>query len=123
MDTIDWDYILENFNDFDYDADDAEDNYTEMIHLAIDEYVQYFDYDNKELVEKYGVFDAISLYQDNYGEFVFEKKKAFEQYASLAYIIIYEGFNDKYSFDKMKQEIENDAIIEKKLAYLSAHFN
>tara|TARA_B110000259_G_scaffold68569_1_gene80812 strand:+ start:117 stop:488 length:372 start_codon:yes stop_codon:yes gene_type:complete len=123
MNTIDWDYILENFNDFDYDADDAEDNYTEMIHLAIDEYVQYFDYDNKELVEKYGVFDAISLYQDNYGEFVFEKKKAFEQYASLAYIIIYEGFNDKYSFDKMKKEYENDAIIEKKLANLSVCVN
>jgi hypothetical protein len=123
MDTIDWEYILGNFNDFDYDADDAEDNYTEMIHVAIDEYVQYFDYDNKELVEKYGVFDAISLYQDNYGEFVFEKKNAYKQYASLAYIIINEGFNDKYSFDKMKQEIENDAIIEKKLANLSVCVN
>lgn len=123
MNTIDWDYILGNFNDFDYDADDAEDNYTEMIHTAIDEYVQYFDYDNKELVEKYGVFDAISLYQDNYGEFVFEKKNAFNQYALLAYIIIYEGFNDKYSFDKMKEDYENDAIIEKKLANLSVCVN
>ena len=128
MDTIDWDYMLENFNGFEYDDDDAQDNYNEMIHEVIDDYVLHFDYDNKELVDKYGVFDAIALYNDNFGGWQISDSKS-KNYAVLAYMIIYDEFMEKYDFETMKEK-ENDKLsdsdtelIEEKLKKLSVHFN
>ena len=113
MDTVDWDYILGNFNGFDYDEDDAEDNYNEMIHESIDDYVGgRFDYDNKELVEKYGVFDAIALYgalyNNDFGDWQLSDSKR-KNYGVLAYMIIYDEFMGKYDFDTMKEQA-NDKL-------------
>jgi len=49
----------------------------------------------KSIVSTYGFFEAIKLYQDNYGEFIIDEKMRFmKTYGTLAYTIIDNFVND-----------------------------
>jgi len=49
----------------------------------------------KRIVSTYGFFEAIKLYQDNYGEFIIDEKMRFmKTYGTLAYTIIDNFVND-----------------------------
>lgn len=93
MPYIDFDEIVNYFKD--YNEEINIDNYYDIKHNAIEEYLLNNDYENKQLVDQFGVFKALKLYTQNFGEFDFEKNES-NMYATLAYIIIDENFNNKF---------------------------
>lgn len=83
--------IMEDIEDLD-DTDD----WTDVFHTHIDEHVSCdSDEENILIINEYagGIYEAIQLYKDNFGEFDFSISKH-QFYALLAYISIYEKFHD-----------------------------
>jgi hypothetical protein len=89
---IDFDYILNSICDTE---EVNEDNYYDYLHEAIDGYVMRYDYEMKKLVNDYGVFKAIKLYKDDFGDFEINDNES-KNYLTLGYIIIKKLFDDKY---------------------------
>jgi hypothetical protein len=78
------------------------DEWTDTFHTEIDNYVSYnFTHDNILIINEYagGVFEAIKLYENLYGDFeIPDCKHTF--YARLAFVSMYDKFYDKI-LDKM----------------------
>ena len=90
---IDFDYMINYISDH---CDFLEeDNHYDNVHEAIDDYVVQFEYDMKKIVNDYGVFKAIKLYKDDFGEYVIDDSES-KNYMLLGYIIIKDLFNNKY---------------------------
>lgn len=71
---IDFDYIMSYISDYCDYLKLNEDNYYDIKHQAVDDYVSHFDYDMKELVNQYGFFKAIKLYTNSFGEYTIDDK-------------------------------------------------
>ena len=81
----------------------------DAIHEEIDNYVVKYEYDAVIVVDSYGVFDAISLYKDQYGEFEIEET-TIKNYLKLYYVIIDDEFMRRY-----RDELEDMANEEKNM--------
>lgn len=62
----------------------------------------------RKSVNKYGVFKALSAYEDQYGDFDFSKNEDMN-YRNLSYFILYEYFYDNIE-DLIKQHIESTNV-------------
>lgn len=77
--------------------------------MIIDTYV-----DNESIkiirksINKYGVFKAMNVYEDQYGEFGFNEDEDMN-YRQLSYFILYEYFYDNIE-DLIKQHIESTNV-------------
>lgn len=89
---IDENYILNSIRERE---DVNEDNYYDYLYELIDQYVIRYDYDMKELVDSYGVFKAIKLYSDNFGEYEINDNEL-KNYMMLGFLIVKDLFTDKY---------------------------
>lgn len=97
-------YIVEHIKDtLIEDNIVEEDEYYDCLHTAIDDWIVGSTGEAKELVDDFGVLNAIRLYQENYGEFCLDDDDD-KVYMTLAYCIIKEWFNTNYDFDKLKKE-------------------
>jgi len=78
-----------------------------------------YDYDNHvvysmtskqviKLVSEYGVFNAIQLYKDTYGEFPIENITFITSYGTLAYAIIDEYINQNQMLIEIDEDEEED---------------
>lgn len=78
-----------------------EDEYFDKKHKIIDDWVCGSTGEAKELVDDFGVLNAIRLYKENYGEFILYEDDN-KVYLCLAFGIIYEWFNEHYSYEELK---------------------
>ena len=69
-------------------------------HEVIDNYVVKYDYEAKEVVDKYGVFKLIQEYENQYGEFEIDKNEL-NNYMKLYFLLI-----DNYIMDYHIQKLE-----------------
>lgn len=82
-----------------------EDEYADALREGVDIYVSKNDDMHKDLVDEFGVFEAIELYNQTYGNYIVADKVS-DNYKTLAFIIIHEMMKEKYSYERIK-EIEN----------------
>jgi hypothetical protein len=73
-------------------------------HEVIDNYVVKYDYEAKEVIDKYGVFKIIQEYKDEYGDFEIDKKET-KNYMCLYYFLI-----DNYITENHHKELEKLSI-------------
>ena len=78
-----------------------EDEYYDKKHKIIDDWVSGSTGEAKELVDDFGVLNAIRLYKESYGEFILDEDDN-KVYLCLAFCIIYEWFNEHYSYEELK---------------------
>lgn len=90
---VDFDYIIHHISNFCEFLNEK--LYYDNIHDAVNDYVVHYDYEIKEIVDKYGVFKAIQLRKDSYGEFEIDKNEN-KNYMTLGYVIISEEVKNKY---------------------------
>jgi hypothetical protein len=76
-----------------------EDEYYDVLHSAIDDWIAGSTREASDIVEDFGVLSAIRLYQHEYGEFNLDDDDN-KVYMSLAYCIIKEWFHNYYTFKK-----------------------
>jgi len=81
-----------------------EDEYYDCLHTAIDDWIVGSTGEAKELVDDYGVLNAIRLYQENYGQDFEVDDDDDKVYATLSYCIIKDYFNTNYSYEELKKE-------------------
>jgi hypothetical protein len=109
--TTDYEQILsavkEHFDEEKHMGDETW--FYDAIGEEINAYVERFYYEAKIVVDSYGVFDAISLYKDQYGEFEIEETNI-KNYLKLYYVIIDEEFMRRY-----RDELEDMANEEKNM--------
>lgn len=87
--------INDYYNEEEHKGDDTW--YYDALHEVIDSYVCRYDYEAKEVVDKYGVFNAISDYNDEgMGDFEIDES-ATKNYMKLYYILIYRFIMDNYT--------------------------
>ena len=87
--------INDYYNEEKHKGDDTW--YYDALHDVIDSYVCRYDYEAKEVVDKYGVFNAISDYNDEgIGDFEIDES-ATKNYMKLYYILIYRFIMDNYT--------------------------
>ena len=91
--------ILKHYDQEEHEGDDNW--HCDARHEEIDAYCVRYDYEAKEIVDKYGVFKAIKLYQDQYGEYVIDDNEH-KNYMLLYYLIIEEQLMDDY-----QEKLEN----------------
>jgi hypothetical protein len=99
--------FIENIMDEVKDLDDT-DNWLDIYHRYIDNQVSYNSIEeNILIIDHYagGIYDAIQLYKDNFGEFDITQSK-FQFHAQLAFISIYVKFED--DIQELVDEIDND---------------
>ena len=87
------------FNNYDV-QNMNEDEYAEVMHESVNDYVSKNDDKHRDLVDGYGVFEAIKLYEQTYGRYEVLDNVS-ENYALLAFIIIYDQMTDKYGFEEV----------------------
>ena len=91
------DYFFEH-----YDFPSDEHNYLDQLRESVDIYV----FKNKtklwDLVDGFGVFEAIELYNQTYGNYIVADKVS-DNYKILAFMIIHETMKEKYSYEKIKE--------------------
>jgi hypothetical protein len=105
--------FIENIMDEVKDLDDTDD-WLDIYHTRIDELTYYNSIEeNVLIINEYagGVYDAIQLYNDNFGEFNYSQDK-FLFHAQLAYISIYHKFYD--DIEELINEIDNNDTDEEK---------
>jgi hypothetical protein len=69
--------------------------YYDALHEVIDNYVTKYDYEAKEVIDKYGVFKIIEEYENQYGDFEIDKSEM-KNYMKLYYILIYNYIMENY---------------------------
>ena len=95
-------YIIEQIKQNLKDANIIdEDGYYDEKHLAIDGWITGSTGEAKELVDCFGVLNAIRLYKQNYGDLILDDDD-FRVYNILSYNIISEWFSNYYSFEELK---------------------
>ena len=108
MEQFDFEYEFEEdildflFNNYDVQNMD-EDEYAEAMRESVDIYVSKNDDMHKDLVDEFGVFEAIKLYEQTYGRYEVLDNVS-ENYALLAFIIIYDQMIDKYGFEDAEDD-------------------
>lgn len=109
--TTDYEQILsavkEHFDEEKHMGDETW--FYDAIGEEINAYVERFYYEAKIVVDSYGVFEAISLCKDQYGEFEIEET-TIKNYLKLYYVIIDEEFMRRY-----RDELEDMANEEKNM--------
>jgi len=106
--------ITEEIFGSDYDYDVGAQAYTNVPyddkHMLIDNHVAYSMTSKQviKLVSEYGVFNAIQLYQDTYGEFPIENITFITSYGTLAYAIIDEYINENQLLIEIDEDEEED---------------
>ena len=80
--------------------------YYDFKHQFIDEYVVNYDFEAKEVVNKYGVFKLIEEYENQYGKFEIDKSE-YKNYLVLYYVLI-DNYIMENHIDKLEQECKND---------------
>ena len=103
--------VEESFDEEEHMGDDTW--FYDTLHETIDGYVMKFDYEAKEVVDGYGVFDAINVYKDKCGDFEIEESNH-KNYLKLYYVIIEEEFMNKYQ-RKLEDMANKDKIMEKRI--------
>jgi len=110
-DTTDYLQILsavkEHFDEEKHIGDDTW--FYDALHEEIDAYVVKYDYEAKQVVLKYDVFEAIAICKEKYGEFEIEEEHS-NNYLKLYYLIIEEVMMDNY-----QQELEDMANEDKQM--------
>jgi len=91
--------IIKQYNYNEHKDDDSW--YYDIKHEVIDEYCMKYDYQAKEIVNSYGVFKAIKLHQDQYGEFEINENES-KNYLILFYVIL-----DEQLMNDHQEELEN----------------
>jgi len=89
------------------DLDDTDD-WLDIYHSHIDDQVSYNSIEENIMVINHytgGIYDAIQLYNDNFGEFDYSQNK-FQFHSQLAFISIYVKFQD--DIQELVDEIDND---------------
>ena len=93
-------YIVEHIKDtLKEDNINEEDEYYDCLHTAIDDWVVGSTGEAKELVNDFGVLNAIRMYQENYGEFSLNDDDN-KVYMTLSYCIVKEWFDNYYSYEE-----------------------
>ena len=93
-------YIVEHIKDtLKEDNIIEEDEYYDCLHTAIDDWLVGSTGEAKELVNDFGVLNAIRLYKENYGEFILDDDDN-KVYLTLAFCIIKEWFDNYYSYEE-----------------------
>ena len=112
----DYDQILSAVKEhFDEEKHMGDENwFCDAIHEEIDAYVVKYDYEAKEVVLKYGVFKAISLYEEEYGDFEIDKNDYDKNYLKLYYVIIEEEFMRRYR-DELEDMANEDKNMKKRI--------
>jgi hypothetical protein len=90
------DIVTDIINDYDLEDKDIYD----ITHEAVDGYLEYYNEDdyNAIIIQEAGsIYDAIKLYENEYGELSTEKIEKKQWYAMLAFISI---------IDKVRDELE-----------------
>ena len=103
--------VEESFDEEEHMGDDTW--YYDTLHETIDGYVCKFDYEAKEVVDGYGVFDAIKVCKEKFGDFEIEESNH-KNYLKLYYVIIEEEFMNKYQ-RKLEDMANKDKIMEKRI--------
>ena len=96
------DEINEYYNKEEHFGDDTW--YYDAKHEVIDNYVTKYDYEAKEVIDKYGVFKIIQEYKDEYGDFEIDKNDT-KNYMCLYYFLI-----DNYIMENHIKELEQLCI-------------
>jgi len=84
------------------------DDWNDVYHNQIDNEVSYLgNTNNIMIIDEYagGVYEAIELYQDKFGEFIIPDKK-YTFYAHLAFISVYEKFYGV--IERLVEKIKNE---------------
>jgi len=98
-------YIVEHIKDTlkEYTIINQEDEYYDCLHTAIDDWIVGSTGEATELVNDFGVLNAIRLYKQEYGGFILDDDDN-KVYMTLSYCIIKEWFDNYYDFDTLKKE-------------------
>jgi hypothetical protein len=93
-------YIVEHIKDtLKEDNIIEEDEYYDCLHTAIDDWVVGSTGEAKQLVNDFGVLNAIRLYKQEYGEFILDDNDE-KVYMTLGFCIIKEWFSNYYSYEE-----------------------
>ena len=93
-------YIVEHIKDtLKEDNIIEEDEYYDCLHTAINDWVVGSTGEAKELVDDFGVLNAIRLYKQEYGEFILDDDDE-KVYMTLGFCIIKEWFDNYYSYEE-----------------------
>lgn len=97
-------YIVEHIKDTlkEYTIINQEDEYYDCLHTAIDDWIVGSTGEATELVNDFGVLNAIRLYKENYGEFILDDDDN-KVYLTLAFCIIKEWFDNYYSYEEFSK--------------------
>ena len=98
------DDIISCYNKKEHYGDDCW--FYDFKHQFIDEYVVKYDYEAKEVVNKYGVFELIEEYENQYGKFVIDKNEL-KNYLVLYYVLI-DNYIMENHIEKLEKECKND---------------
>jgi len=79
-----------------------EDDYYDEVFIAIDEFVSGSTGETKDLVDDFGVLNAIRLYKQEYGEFILDDDDD-KVYMTFGFCIIKEWFNNYYSYEEFSK--------------------
>ena len=111
--TTDYEQILNAVKEsFDEEKNMGDDTwFYDAMHEEIDAYVSKYDYEAKKVVDGYGVFDAIKVYKDRFGDFEIDES-ATKNYLTLYYVIIEEEFMTKYQ-EELEDMANKDKIMKK----------
>ena len=108
--TTDYEQILYAVKEhFDENKHAGEDWYYDALHEEIDNYVVKYDYEAEQVVLKYDVFKALSLYKEHFGTLDVEEEPS-KNYLKLYYVIIDVEFMRRY-----RHELEDMGDYEKQM--------
>lgn len=108
--TTDYEQILSAVKEhFDENRHAGEDWYYDALHEEIDNYVVKYDYEAEQVVLKYDVFKALSLYKEHFGTLDVEEEPS-KNYLKLYYVIIDVEFMRRY-----RRELEDMGDYEKQM--------
>lgn len=95
-----YDIITDSFKE-EFDKLD-DDNYQDFKHQLLDYYITNSNnyYENKTIVENYGMLNALRLHNSQYGAYNIDDETDTQVYNCLSYIIAYEWFSDQYDSPK-----------------------
>lgn len=104
-----YEYIIENIKEsLNCSEIKDEDDYYDELHISIDDWVSGSTGEAKDLVDDYGFLKAIRLQEQEYGDLIDLNDDDNKIYMCLAFVIIYQWFRENYSYEKYKEEEEDN---------------